>query len=169
MSALNFQQCYDFETAIPAGFKKLFTAEDVSNVFIPNDGPKFQNVRPRIELFFSCGPETGHCRPILPHYRADAFTGSIGLTVISNVRPAEVGTAEHSDHVATVRDLMARATSLFKINRTADDLMLPYHAIDAVTAAGSTPHYESQDGYYQTDLNYEIRFSIRPDAWPDES
>lgn len=168
MPADNFKLCYDFETAIPVGFKRLFAAENVA-VLVPDDGPMTQMPRPRIELFFACGPETGHIWPASIYGRADAFTGTIGLTVISNVRPADVGTKEHADYVATVRDLMARATTLFKANREDADTYLPHHAIDAITATGCTPHYESQDGYYQTDMNYNIRFCIRPDAWPSES
>lgn len=168
MPAANFQLIYDFETAIPVGFKRLFAAEDVV-VIVPDDGPMSKMPRPRIEMFFSCGPETGHLWPASIYGRADAFTGTIGMTVLSNVRPADVGTKEHADYVATVRDLMARATTLLKTNREGADTYLPYHAIDAIVATGCTPHYESQDGYYQTDMNYDIRFSIRPDAWPAES
>jgi hypothetical protein len=66
---------------------------------------------------------------------------------------------------------MARASTLFKADRDNADAKgyFPYHAIDAVKASGSTPTYEGQDGFYQTDMNYDLRFSIRPDAWPAES
>jgi hypothetical protein len=171
MPAATFKACYDFETALPAGFKALLQAEEIKPVLVPADGPKFRQERPRIELYFNAGGETGHHAPTLPHYRADAFAGSLLITIISNTKPADVGTAEHMDYVSAVRDLMARARTLFKADRDAADAAgyLPYHAVHDIVHTGSNTDYEGQDGYYQTDLNYDLKFSIRPDAWPAEA
>lgn len=170
MPAENFHLIYDFETAIPAGFKSLFFIEEKITVLVPDDGPANEQPRPRIEMYFATGAETGHLRPSAPYFRPDAFMGSLALKVVSNTKPADVGTKEHAAFVSLVRNMLAKASTLFKADRDAADVngYLPYHSIDSVVSTGSSPHYEGQDGYYETDMSFDLRFSIRPDAWPSE-
>jgi len=162
MQATTTIQIYDFENAIEAAFKALFTAENI-DAFVSLDEVDFQNVRPRIELFCSPGAETGHYHPT--HYRADTFGGTVVLRIISNPKAT---TREHSDYRATIRDIMAGSRDKFKADVDNDDAaaLLPYHSILDVVESGTSPTYLGEDGTVESVINYTIKFNIRPDAWP---
>ncbi|MGC3961326.1 MAG: hypothetical protein QM813_26385 [Verrucomicrobiota bacterium] len=168
MPVENINDLYDFETAIESGFKNLFASNDLK-AFTSNDGDDDKRPRPRVELFFTVGAETGHRLGALPYFRADAFAGQLLVIVVSNTRPVEVGTQEHSEFRSAVRNLMAKATYLLKVNREAANDMMPNHAVHSVVHSGSTPSYESDQGYYETTIQYDLKFSIQPEAWPEET
>jgi hypothetical protein len=49
-----------------------------------------------------------------------------------------------------------------------DDTLLPYHTINDIVQSGSNPSYEGQECFFETSLNYDLKFNIRPAAWPGE-
>jgi hypothetical protein len=169
--APSIETLYDFEAAIETGFKNLFLAEleAVAVVTTSDKAATFSEHRPRIELECTVGGEAGHHRPALPYYRADAFTAQLIVTVVSNTRPDEVGTSEHSSFRASVRNLMAKAPTLLKANRDAANDMMPHHAVHDLVHSGSTPSYETEDGYFATSIQYDLKFGIQTDAWPVDS
>ena len=171
MPAPSIETLYDFEAAIETGFKNLFVAqlEAVAVVTTSDKAATFSEARPRVELECSVGGETGHHQPSLPYYRADAFTAQLIVTVVSNTRPEDVGTTEHSAFRAAVRNLMAKAPTLLKTNRTGANDLMTYHAVHDLAHGGSTPSYETEDGYFATSIQYDLKFSIQPDAWPEDS
>jgi hypothetical protein len=170
-TAPSIDALYDFETAIEGGFKSLFAVHlaAVSGYTTSDKAAALIEHRPRCEFEFTAGGETGHHRPELPYYRADAFLGQMVITIVSNTRPDEAGTSEHSAFRAAVRNLMAKAPTLFKANRDDTNDLMPYHAVHDLAQGGSSPAYESEDGYYSTSIQYDIKFSIQPDAWPEDN
>lgn len=161
--ATDIIQIYDFENAIEAAFKALLTAENIE-ARVSLDEDDFQDVRPRVEVYCSPGQETGHYHPT--HFRADTFTGTVTLAIVSNTKQT---TREHSDFRAKVRDVMAGSRDEFKADRDLNDAsaLLPYHCILDVVESGTSPNYRDEEaGVIVSSINYAIKFNIRPDAWP---
>lgn len=175
MQAETTIQIYDFENAIEAAFQKLLEAEglsafvslDVDEVVEPEEGEplddKHQRPRPRVELYFATGQETGHYHP--SHFRADAFTGNLMLRIVGSPKTT---TREHSDYRAKVRDVMAGSRDEFKSDSDNNDAnaLLPYHSVMDVVESGTNPNYQDDDGSIESAITYQIKFNIRPDAWP---
>lgn len=162
MQATDIIQIYDYENAIEAAFKALLEAEEIA-AFVSLDELDFQEARPRVEVFCSPGQETGHYHPTL--FRADSFTGTVMLRIVSNPKAT---TREHSDYRATVRDIMAGSRAEFKADRDLVDAsaLLPYHSILDVVESGTSPNYEGEGGVVESAVTYQIKFNIRPSAWP---
>jgi len=164
MSA-TLDQIYDIETAIEAAFKTLFE-EELFATYVTNDAASFQKERPRVELMFALGGETGHHSTASDYYRPDAFSGSLAVAIIT---PADdQGTAQHAQYRARVRNLMAKCRTRFRSDSEADDALLPYHTIMDVVESGTAPAYAPEDGHYISRINYELKTNIRPAAWPSE-
>lgn len=165
MSA-TLDQIYDIETALEAAFKTLFE-EELFTTYVTNDAAEFQKSRPRVEIMFALGSETGHNSTHSTYYRPDAFNGSL---VVAVVTPADDtnGTAQHAQYRARVRNLMAKCRTRFKSDADGDDALLPYHTVQDVVESGTAPAYAPEDGVYISRGNYELKLNIRPDAWPTE-
>lgn len=168
MAAPDFIAVYDFETAIEAALYGVFVAEGIADTFYSGSQQDFDRPRPRVELYFSVGSQTGHIRPDATYYRPDAFSGSLTVRIVSNSKPGTDSTAEHSAYRATVRNIMAKARGLLVADAAGDDTLLPYHTINDIVQSGSNPSYEGQEGFFETSLNYDLKFNIRPAAWPGE-
>ena len=170
MAASTVDELSDFETAIEAAFKLLFTENGIESCVDSIDEPDTQRPRPRVEVYFAPGGETGHISANATYRRPDMWTGNLTLRVVSNTKPDEVGTSEHSAYRAKVRNLMAMSRTIFKSDADASDVAgyLPYHTVADLVLSGSNPSYEGQDGYYETTISYDLTFNIRPTAWPSE-
>lgn len=169
MRAQNAIQIYDFENAIEGGFKALLAAAEIAAV-VSLDEAKFQEVRPRVNLFFSPGEEMRHwyvdqAQANPRHLRTDAYTGTLLATIVTVPKAT---TREHSDYRATIRDLMAGAKDQFKADMDAADAdqLLPYHSIIDVVESGTAPNYRDEEGAITSAISYAIKFNIRPEAWP---
>lgn len=169
MLAETFDQVYDIETAIEAGFKTFFTAQDIA-AYVTNDAGETQKERPRVELMYANGAEAGHNSTASEYYRPDTFLGNLNVAVVTNAKDESIGTAEHALFRARVRNVMVKCRTAFKADRDASDVsaLLPYHCVLDIAESGTAPAYEPENGHYVSRLSYELRINIRPDAWPTE-
>jgi len=146
---------YNFEDALESGFKALLEAQELT-CLVPNDEPAHQLHRPRVELFVQVGGEMEHYHP--PQLKPSAYEATLTATIVSNTKPGEVGTQEHSQYRALVRATMAASRS---------NIALENHELMDIVETGTAPSYEGQDGYYESSISYSIKFSIKPGSWPE--
>jgi hypothetical protein len=167
MPAENFDLIYDIESAVESAFKSLFQSSDLV-AYTTNDAGMPSKERPRVELMYQHGAEDGHNSTASNYYRADTFAGSIIVAVITNAQDESIGTAEHAQFRARVRNVMAKANALLVADRSGDDSLLPYHSVMDVVESGTAPAYTPEEGHLVSRINYSIKVNIRPDAWPSE-
>lgn len=171
MQAETFNQVYDYETAIESAIEDLFLLEGFAAdaVWTPASNPELQKNRPRIEIYCASGQETGHMHSDADGtIRPDTFSGNLALRIVSNSLAESATTQEHATYRAAVRNVMAKSRRLLVANAAAADDILPYHSILDVVEAGTSASYQSEDGYYESTISYNIKINIRPAAWPSE-
>lgn len=182
MSAPNFDAVYNFEGAILNPIAVLVAQEEIAVYTPSNDALRtaawlaanpdladlvlssvdFQKKRPRTEIIYQHGQETGHVYP--PVCRPDVWTGNLMLGIVT----APVA-ASHEQHRARVRNVMTLVrTALYDDRISSTDLLLPWHCILDMVESGTSPATEPKDGYYLSNINYAIKINIRPEAWPAE-
>jgi hypothetical protein len=165
MPAANFTEIYDFETAIESAFETLCN-EAFIDTSSSNTKKDFSDKIPRVEFVLQLGGEAGHNSTTTPHHRADTFTASLTGALITLPQQDDTATrSQHAEYRATIRNIMAKARRELSDNR-AD--LLPYHNILDIVSSGSSAQYQSEEGHWMTRMNYEIKFAVRPDAWPSE-
>lgn len=167
MPADSFDQIYDIETAIESAFKAFFTSQEI-DCYTTNDASEQQKKRPRVELMYLHGSEAGHNSTASNYYRPDTFLATLVVAVVTNAKGDEVGTAEHSQFRARVRNAMAKSRTLLKADADGANTLLPFHSVMDVVESGTSPAYQPEDGYFISRINYELKTNIRPDAWPAE-
>lgn len=165
MPADNYQQLYEFERLISATLVGMFNADDLATYGV-GTAPEFQKSRPRVEVFITIGSRFDN------HYRQDAqgnrrengWSGSFILTALT-----AADFTIHSLYIAAIRN---KAALLDQIDlgeiTAANPVTLDWHEISEVKTAGTAPTTEPEKGYYETKLNYDFIFNIRPDAWPGQ-
>lgn len=168
MPAETFDIVYDIESAVEAAFKLLF-AEDGLTAYTINQLGETQKERPRVELMYANGAETGHTPAIEPHHRQDTFLGSMVVAVVTNSKDESIGIAEHAQFRGRVRNIMAKSRTQLKTDREGTDTILPHHCILDVVESGTSPAYSPEDGHLVSRISYELKVNIRPDAWPAEA
>jgi hypothetical protein len=172
MQATTFSQVYDYETAIESALEDLFLLEGFAaeSVWTPASDPELQKNRPRIEIYCASGQEDGHVYRNADgtSIRPDTFSGNVALRIVSNSLAESATTQEHAAFRASARNVMAKARLLLVANAAAEDDILPFHSILDVVEAGTSASYQSEDGYYESTISYNIKINIRPSAWPSE-
>jgi hypothetical protein len=175
MSALDHIPLYDYETAIEAAVQTILVAADIPTYasFSPAelDPPR---PRPRVEIELQTGAATGHRSTSTEVYRPDSFTGTLSLTVITNTsdeissteEPINAGARAHAQFRALVRYHCGGIETTLTDDANAGDTMLPYHSVNRFIEAGTSPTINTENGLLASQLNWEIHFNIRPEAWP---
>lgn len=182
MSAPNFDAVYNFEGAILNPIAVLIAQQQMAVYTPSNDALRtaawlaanptltdlvlssveFQKKRPRVEIIYQHGQETGHVYP--PVCRPDVWTGNLMVGIVT----AAVA-ASHEHHRARVRNVMTLVRTALYNDRTAStDALLPWHGILDLEDSGTAPATEPQEGYYLSNITYAIKINIRPTAWPAE-
>lgn len=182
MSAPNFDAVYQFKTVVQRAAALFVAAQNIAVYTRTNESLRtpawlaenptlvdyvlstlvFQKQRPRLEIYYDHGQETGHVNPT--NFRPDCWTGN--LSVVGVTAPKD---EEHEQYIARVRNVMVRLrTSLFNDRTASTDLLLPWHCILDMVESGTSGRDETQDGYYLSNINYAIKINIRPTAWPAE-
>lgn len=154
---------YEFERLISATLVALFNADDLAAYGVGTPA-ELQKSRPRVEVFINIGARFDN------HYVLDAegnrrengWTGSFTLSAITLA-----DFTIHSLYVAAIRNKAALLDQIDLVdNASAAGTPLLYHEISEVKTAGTSPTIKPEEGYYETKLNYDFLFAIRPDAWP---
>lgn len=157
MSAIT--NAYDYFTPIETAWAKVFTDAGIATYTAAND-PELQRERPRVEVELEPATAAGRLKPASDkliaggNLREQAYTATMNVRVIT-----EANVATHRAFLAEVQYLCdAIVPALF-----ATDLM-PYHRVARVQATGGSVDYTPQDGIYNTQLTYEIEFSVLASA-----
>lgn len=184
MSAPSFDEVYNFEGAILNPLAMLIAAQGIAIYTPSNDALRtdawiaanptlvdlvlpsnvdFQELRPRVEMVYQHGSETGHVYP--PVCRPDVWTASLMVGIVT----APIAAA-HEQFRARVRNVMAICrTTLYNDRTTGTDALLPYHCILDIVDSGTSPATQPEDGHYLSSLTYQLKVNIRPTAWPAEA
>jgi Ser/Thr protein kinase RdoA (MazF antagonist) len=175
-------QVYQFETVFETAIaqvlaSQLFTVYTPSNdeflteeftaahpdlvPYLPN-GQEFQKHRPRIEAVFVLGAGKGHLHIINP--KRKPVSGSMPETSYNaRIEFAAVTESKAQIHRAYLAKLRRNMDTIREaLNETSH---LQYHSIQQLRPSGSSSTYQTEDGYYETGLVYELDFCIRQDAW----
>ncbi len=160
-----FDEIYDFETAIEGAFETFCTEQSMAAI-TSNTAPEFQKERPRFEFVLQVSGEAGHNSPIDPYIRPDSFTGTLTGALITPATPSDGdGPSLHALYRARFRNIMATARRLLNTTRAG---LIPWHSIEDIVLGSASPQYKSEDGYYMTQTTFQIKWNIRPAAWPEE-
>lgn len=170
MPADTLQTIYDFSNQLEPGFKlalltnpsfepeRIFTLKDM---FAAAAKKEFQWPRPRVEIATVPGAAIGHFIPVPPAKTERRLNGWHATLILSVITAADQ--TIHAAYCAAVRERAAVFDQLLD-----DDVaMLPFHQVPQCRAAGESPMMKSDEGYFETKMNYDFIFNIRPDAWPN--
>jgi hypothetical protein len=110
---------------------------------------------------FTGGAATGH-KKVFPGtpvtWRYDAFKGQLTFQII-NAKAAPAGL--HSKWRSQIRDIAGQLTKLINT-----DALLPFHFVNDVVDASTTPTVKTDSGVEWSQLSYSVIYSIDPNAWP---
>lgn len=109
-----------------------------------------------MEIMFTAGAGQNQ-RPYLrdiQQERETAWKGQYRLDLIT-----EAKATVHNDYRTKIRSLMHGLP--YQINET----HLPYHKLQFLVDAGTTPTLDSREGYYMTVMIFDVDFSIQANAW----
>jgi hypothetical protein len=151
MSAL--ATIYDFETPIESAFAALLAAQGLT-AKATADSIDFQSDRPRVEVQFNVTGANDSRQFACPDgvHRHDLYSGTLTLAIIT-----ESGAdTTHAEYRAKVRTAMSGAYSA-----SMADLEIRY-----LVPQSSTPAVRPEDNLQVSNLTYEVRFGIKPTAWP---
>lgn len=149
------EKIYSFEFIFAEALRLAFEQDGISsyNMFVL---PEFQRDRARVEIVFVPGQGQNIRRKIDYAFRECAWKGEYQLAVITKPDPAE-----HARYLALIRNFMAGAQSLIN-----DTDMMHYHTIQHFSHDnGTSTRIATEDGYFVTNLNFGIDFSIQGNGW----
>lgn len=173
---------YDFESAIEFAIGAVCAAEGIVTYSAANDAitdewreanpaltdylptpVENQKQRPRIELTFSAGsghgtlyPISGR-KPVSGSMPETSYGGTLDILVVT-----EPSTLTHRTFLARLRAIMDRIRE--DVNETAN---LPRHSVQMVAPRGTSPTMKADDGAFTSQLQYEVEFCIRTDAFSE--
>ncbi len=167
--ATTIEELYEFETRIEAALKTAFYDVGITAIVSNDVSEDFQQERPRIDLQYVHGVESGHNRAVPPYFQADSFLGSLNVVVVTNSQAAteenpDGGMSQHSRYRALVRSEFAKMRYNFAVNPD----WLPFYSILDIVEPGTAFVLNAQDGYYTSEINFDFKINIKPDAWPPE-
>lgn len=161
--ATDYTELYDPESAIEAAVKSVLEDQGLVAVTVA-DSPEFQKARPRCEILFQNGAESGHAF-ILPDasIRADVWAGTLQLACVTSATsaPGVSASTQHRQYRAQVRSVCA---GYFRTLKSPE--VLPFHIIMDVEESGTSNEYKPQDGLWASNISFAVKYGIRPDAWP---
>jgi len=146
---------YAFEQIFEDAAKALFAAQAI-NAFTSQDAPDFQKDRPRVEITFTPGAGQGRFIQINGEHRETAWKGQYLFRVVTDAS-AEV----HNSFRSNVRAIVHG--SLRSIAGTAP--MIRHMLQPFYMDGGTSPSYSPQDGVYESQMTFDINFSVQADAW----
>ena len=158
---------YDFEGQLEAGFTALFSGENFDVISWDSD-PEFQSPKPRVELMVLID-SAGHPVQLTPLLsdntcRVNMYSARLTLRFVTNCDDS--GKLSHRAYRANARSLIescpVQPTEWPSINNN-----LQYHFVHfPIRPDGSSRVSKQQDGVEWSVCTYQLKFSIRPDAWP---
>ncbi len=155
----NAERVYMFEFIFPEALRAIFAAAQVTSYtnFVP---PELQKERPRVEIAFVTGAAQGRYHPV--QLKESAWKGQFTLQLITGA-----DMAVHGRFVSLIRSLMHASASSFNetepmVNHS---FRPPIESGSCFMDQGSTPTMKAEDGYYQTNLVFEVDFAIQNNAW----
>jgi hypothetical protein len=149
---------YDFEGVGEDAFEADLNAVELVVVTSGTD-PEFQRDRSRVEVYMKPGKWLGTLKPALGvasapgSMRETSFDGHIRVTLITRA-DMEV----HKNFRAAVRNRMSNCVP--RLNKT----LLTRHKLHSVETAGTEHDYASNEGRFESDLLFNVKFSIQDDA-----
>lgn len=156
-------QIFNYEGVLAQGIADALDAtERELTILTINDAPKFQKERARIEVTFEAGGANGKlyngaglgARP--GETFEEQFKGKASISVITQSTEAE-----HAEYRAFIRWMCG--TMITRANAELD-----YHALLWFSAAGTGElEHDPAKGYFRTILEYDVEFSIIPQAMTD--
>jgi hypothetical protein len=159
------EDVYSFDTIFSSAAASAFTTKGL-NAFHPLSPPDFQKTRPRVECLFEI---TSAFNPPFIDVTTIAATGPMNtgrnmgwngaLHVFAITDADTAGKPMHSAYVSYVRN--ACATLMITMNGS----FLVYHRIQRLTETTSKHGIRSQDGYEQTQIDFDLAFTIQFGAW----
>lgn len=150
---------FDFETIVPAAVKPVLLDAGLV-VWIIGDDPKFQKVRPRVEVVYNNGGETKPRRTVfLPDgtKRGSAFFGELRIHAITDADPP--GKSAHAIYRGQVRNLLAG------LQDAINGVTLNLHKIQWLEPGKEVTGIRTQDNYQQTTFPFQVMISIQRNAW----
>lgn len=159
---------YDFENLIPIAVATSLSGTNFGSLTAlhPLSDPKFQQMRPRVEVTYKHGGAVTPLRiapntvpdgaPVI-YGRNSAWSGELSIHAITDADP--IGKLTHSTYRAEVRS--ACALLLSNVN----GITLTQHCLQSLVETGTTHGIRSNDGYEQTTITFHVDFSVQADAW----
>jgi hypothetical protein len=164
MLAPDLPTLLDYEGQILPAFIRILKAADIANVDQPFNQPRASEgnlvpkTTPCVDVILSDVTPTGHQHP-LPDGSSmwDAWQGMLSCRVYT-VRG--VDSAQQSRILATIRLVAQQCWQLFNSE------LLPYHRVGLLKEAGGAPGVDPVQRLDYTELRFQIKFNVHPDAWP---
>lgn len=179
-TAAQIAAIYDFKNLLERALAAVFTANGIKNFTSQSVGStgnaaqdaaleaegfqimSFQRDRPRAEIDFTPGAGQGRWHPLavdgvkVPVESCWSGTYRVLIVTKPDIR-------EHNAFVCLIRFLMQ--TMGARINNVAP---LTAHCVaPQFRDTGTTPTTKSEDGAFETLLQYDLTFSVQADAWAD--
>ena len=182
MEAPDYKTCYDF-SVIETAVESLAAASPFDVAWLAGaNAVAYQKSRPRIECYLDdvgafSDPQhyvnTADGNRRCPHrrgmLRTMILTPTIPGTPPPNPTPDQFDEATglasyqlHWEYRSFVDSILETVDAQLRDNAA----LLPYHQVARCWPATGSSKIAPQTGYYLSQLNHNITFSIRPSAWP---
>lgn len=172
--APNMNTVYDF-SVIETAIETLAGQAQAGVVWVNGfDAQQLQKSRPRVECYLEQGEAFGDP----PHYintavdgqrRINGWRGQLKTIVITETLPgpdeataAKSSYTLHNQYRSFVANFLSTIDQALRDNQT----LLPFHQIARCWVTGSSSSIVAQDGYYKSEFNHFLIYSIRPSAYP---
>lgn len=155
MSATDYEQLYDFESNIELGIKAVLEGFDL-RVFRQTDGDTVTH--PYVAVQLVLGSALDH--PV------EAPDGTVRNDVWESTLKTQIVTerTRTTNQHSLYRQRCRKA--FYDFRRTFTEAALPWYQITNMFESGSTPTIATENNEDISDLNWYLRFQIRPRAWP---
>jgi hypothetical protein len=150
------QRIYMVEFLLPEAVRSVM-ADNGITAYTQFVSPELQKQRPRCELWFTLGPGQGRFIQVNGVPRETAWKGRLHAICIT-----ESNNTIHSAYVVRVRSLLHGIADA--VNNVLP--VMENHKVQPFFRDGGTSsRMDTQDGYFLTELSFDLDFSVQEYAW----
>lgn len=153
-------EVYDFEGQLDEAVAGIMRVAAIDNVLTRKNGYNFQNVRPRLEIKTTVGPEGETYNREKAGIRNISWHATLVMMVVTDCGTDKDGSAHR-----TYRALVRSATASLRVN-LADVTVLPFIAVARLVKQDDLSAFVPTENVETTKMSWQVFFNIRNTVWP---
>ncbi len=164
MTAPSYDVLMDFETGMINAFSAVFALAGINPPLLPQSTSEI--ISPQFAFHFMDGGVLDqHQQEVFGYKTYDHFKGILDVIVFT-ARTEDAGVNNLGLYRSRVRQIFALWRGKFAERDNFGNLICPYYQILDIIGRGNTVSFDSEKDMDMSALHYEVKFAVRPDAWP---